>query len=540
MIDLSQQIGDLRQVEKAREAIQQKYNLLKLDRLEKEKEDDDEKVSYDVEQLFEKEKKPLEKLSDKDGGLDEASNAYELQENDDIVEFHTPESDYLNKYLSMLQRNQVTSLDTIYGVRKWKDDSFMIGDRPLNFEGDKIVIGRDTYEKSPGLIELLFKKKPDTSIITEDELDTYGRIIKKTTAHKKYYKPEEDIRYQTSDKFRDIISKLIEETPVNSSSGRGFSLKSPKIENKRKTVVEELYKPARRNYLRRSFDIRDIDEIWQIDLVEMIPYERENKSYKYILCAIDSFSKYAWCVAVKQKTGKDVAKAMESIFVKGRVPKKICLDKGHEFYNKDFNSLMTKHNIHIYSTYSKFKASICERFSKTLKNKMWKKFSLNGNYKWLDILPDLVSQYNNSKHRTIGMKPSEVTAAKVPDILNRLSLKKHRPLTKRAKFKVGDKVRQQVRVSKSKQIFEKGYTPNWSTEIFTIDRVMKTVPFTYRLKDYQDKPIAGGFYEKELLRTKYPDIYLIEKVVRQRGDHYYVKWLGFDESHNSYVHKDDM
>ncbi|XP_058810186.1 uncharacterized protein LOC131675277 [Phymastichus coffea] len=167
---------------------------------------------------------------------------------------------------------------------------------------------------------------------------------------------------------------------------------------------------------------------------------------------------------------------------------------------------------------------------------MWKKFSLNGNYKWLDILPYLVSQYNNSKHRKIGMKPSEVTAAKVPDILNRLSLKKHRPLTKHAKFKVGDK----VRVSKSKEIFEKGYTPNWSTEIFTIDRVMKTVPFTYRLKDYQDKPIAGGFYEEELLRTKYPDIYLIEKVVRKCGDHYYVKWLGFDESHNSYVHKDDM
>lgn len=309
------------------------------------------------------------------------------------------------------------------------------------------------------------------------------------------------------------------------------------MENKRRKVVDEIHKPARRNYSRRPFDIRNIDETWQVDLVEMIPYARENKNFKYILCAIDTLSKFAWCVAVKQKSGKDVMIAMESILKKGRVPQKICLDRGREFYNKDFEGLMTKYKIHMYSTYSKLKASIVERFNRTLKNKMWKKFSLNGNHKWLDILPDLVSQYNNSKHRTIGMKPVEVTAAKVPQILEDLPAhRSQRPLAKRAKFKVGDK----VRVSKSKQIFEKGYTPNWSTEIFTVEKVMKTVPFTYRLKDYQEQPIAGGFYEEELLKTKYPDIYLIEKVVRKRGDHYYVKWLGFDETHNSYVHKDDM
>lgn len=309
------------------------------------------------------------------------------------------------------------------------------------------------------------------------------------------------------------------------------------MENKRKEVVNELHKPARRNYSRRSFDIRNIDETWQVDLVEMIPYEKENKHYKYILYVIDTLSKFAWCVAVKQKTGKDVTNAMEAILKKGRVPHNICLDRGREFYNKDFESLMTKYKIHMYSTYSNLKASICERFNRTLKSKMWKKFSLNGNHKWLDMLPDLVSQYNNSKHRTIGMKPVEVIAAKVPQILHRLNAQKpQRPLARRAKFKVGDR----VRVSKNKQTFEKGYTPNWSTEIFTVDRVMKTVPFTYRLKDYQNQPISGGFYEEELLKTKYPDIYLIEKVLRKRGDHYYVKWLGFDETHNSFVHKDDM
>ena len=90
-------------------------------------------------------------------------------------------------------------------------------------------------------------------------------------------------------------------------------------------------------------------------------------------------------------------------------------------------------------------------------------------------------------------------------------------------------------MSKVKQVFEKGYTPNWSTEIFTVSKVVKTNPVTYHLKDYQDKPITGGFYEEELSKTKYPHIYLVEKVLKRRGKQAYVKWLGFDKSHNSWI-----
>ncbi|XP_031777505.1 uncharacterized protein LOC103318167 [Nasonia vitripennis] len=138
---------------------------------------------------------------------------------------------------------------------------------------------------------------------------------------------------------------------------------------------------------------------------------------------------------------------------------------------------------------------------------MWKLFSLRGSYKWLDIL--------------------DLTLQKKSNSLN---------LFKRAKFKIGDK----VRVSRIKEVFDKGYTPNWSTEVFTITRVSPTKPYTYHLKDYQDKPIAGGFYEEELLKTKYPDVYLIEKVLRKSGDRVYVKWLGFDDTHNSWINKNDM
>jgi len=246
-------------------------------------------------------------------------------------------------------------------------------------------------------------------------------------------------------------------------------------------VVEELHKPARRNYPRRKFDIRGLDETWQADLVEMQPYSRENQGIRYLLTVIDVFSKYAWAIPVKRKTGEDVATAMKSVLKKGRVPQNLQVDRGKEFYNTNFQNLMEKYRINMYSTYSNLKASIYERFNRTLKNNMWKKFSLRGNYKWLDILPRLIEAYNNRRHQTTGMKPTEAVVNE-DAVRRKFAYDKQRSAARKPKFNVGDK----VRVSKLKHVFEKGYTPNWSTEIFTIDRVVKTKPVTYHLRDYTD------------------------------------------------------
>ena len=104
---------------------------------------------------------------------------------------------------------------------------------------------------------------------------------------------------------------------------------------------------------------------------------------------------------------------------------------------------------------------------------------------------------------------------------------------KKPRFKKGDS----VRISKTKHIFEKGYTPNWTTEIFTIVRVAPTNPVTYHIKDYQGQIVRGGFYEQELLKVKYPDVYLVEKVLKRRKNQVYVKYLGFDNSHNQWLDK---
>jgi ribulose bisphosphate carboxylase small subunit len=308
------------------------------------------------------------------------------------------------------------------------------------------------------------------------------------------------------------------------------------MQSARKEIVEELHKPARKNFPRRQVIVRGIDETFQADLVEMIPYAKENKQFKYILMVIDIFSKFAWAKPVKNKSGETVTQAMKEIFDEcKRIPKNLHTDMGLEFRNKFFKSLMQKHNINHYWTFTHLKAQICERLNRTIKEMMWKRFSLQGNYEWISILDSIMNEYNNRVHRTIGMEPSKVRK-KHEKMLLRTVYKQRRGFSTRTKFKVGDT----VRVSKYKKVFEKGFTPNWSTELFKVVNVNYKNPCTYLLEDHQGQPILGRFYEYELQKTKNADTYLVEKVIRKRSGMVYVKWLGFPSQFNSWIPETDI
>ncbi|XP_015118399.1 uncharacterized protein LOC107042043 [Diachasma alloeum] len=127
------------------------------------------------------------------------------------------------------------------------------------------------------------------------------------------------------------------------------------------------------------------------------------------------------------------------------------------------------------------------------------------------------------------MKPKDVTSRNEKYLLEHLYRKLKKNTKRATKFKISDK----VRISKYKTIFEKVYTPNWATEIFTIRKVENTDTITYKLMDIGNGLVQGGFYQEELLKVKYPDVYLVEKVLKKRGKKEYVKWLGFDCTHNS-------
>lgn len=303
-------------------------------------------------------------------------------------------------------------------------------------------------------------------------------------------------------------------------------------------LVNELHHAARKNFVRRQTQMRGINDTLQADLVEMIPYTSANRKSSYILTVINIFSKKAYARALNNKTGQEVTHAMKSILDSiGHPIKNLHVDRGTEFYNKIMQKMLRDRNINLYSTFSTKKAAIIERFNRTLKGKMWKIFSMRGSYKWIDILSKLITEYNDTKHRTIGMKPNQVNKENEQLLLNTVYNYKHTiPSGNKPKFKIGDP----VRLSKYKHCFEKGYTPNWTTEIFKVRKIQYSFPITYLLESLSGEEILGTVYAEELLLAKNADLYLVEKIVRKKGTECFVKWLGFDSSHNSWVNANDF
>ena len=221
----------------------------------------------------------------------------------------------------------------------------------------------------------------------------------------------------------------------------------------------------------------------------MRQYEKQNKGYKYLLTVIDVFSKFAWAIPLKLKTGKQMIELFQDIF-KERKPKKLWTDAGKEFINKDFKKFLTDNEIELYQTFNEGKAVVIERFNRTLKEKMWRYFTETNSNKYLDILPKLLSDYNNTIHSTIKMTPTEGSKVENKNKINYVSL-----ITKeKPKFKIGDR----VRIYKYKKLFSKGYETNWTDEIFVISQINKTSPITYKIKDLNGEDIVGSFYKQEL------------------------------------------
>ncbi|XP_075210348.1 uncharacterized protein LOC142317681 [Lycorma delicatula] len=169
---------------------------------------------------------------------------------------------------------------------------------------------------------------------------------------------------------------------------------------------------------------------------------------------------------------------------------------------------------------------------------MWRKFTEQGNYRWTRILDELINNYNNRVHRSTGLKPQDVSYKNERKLLINLSktAKKRRRCTVASKFNVGDK----VRISKYKKTFAKGYLPNWTNEVFTICKVKMTQPITFVLKDGKGEIVKGSFYTEELSKIKYGNVYLVEKVLKKRGNKLLVRWLGFDKKEDSWITKEDL
>ena len=134
-------------------------------------------------------------------------------------------------------------------------------------------------------------------------------------------------------------------------------------------LANELHKPIIRKFKKRKVYSSFTDNIWGADLADMQSLSKYSKGIKYLLCVIDSFSKYAWVIPLKDKKGISIVNAFQKIITKGRKPNKICVDQGSEFHNNSFKDFLKINNIEMYSTFNEGKSVVTERFIKTLKNK---------------------------------------------------------------------------------------------------------------------------------------------------------------------------
>ena len=292
---------------------------------------------------------------------------------------------------------------------------------------------------------------------------------------------------------------------------------------------EPIHKPIIRKFEKRKVYSTFKDNIWGADLADMQLLNKYNKGIRFLLCVIYIFSKYAWVVLLKDKKGISIVEAFQIILKQSnRKPNKIWVDKRSEFYNVYFKKWLRDNDIVMYSTNNEGKSVVAERFIRTLKGKIYKYMTSISKNLYIDKLVDIVDKYNNTYHTTIKMKPIDVKDNTYINASKEIN-------NKDPKFKVGD----HVRISKYKNIFAKGYMPNWSEEVFVIKKVKNTIPWTYVINDLNGEEITGTFYEKELQKTNQEE-FRIEKVIRRKRNKLYFKWKGYDNSFNSWIDKGNL
>ena len=341
-----------------------------------------------------------------------------------------------------------------------------------------------------------------------------------------------------------IMVKEIDNTPYKDRPWGTFAIKQI-INTKQKLgmgnftmedLSQELNKPVINKFERKKVIVNHIDEIHSCDIVDMVKYSKVNRGFKYVFTNIDVFSKYAWSFPIKSKKISDIKPCFEKIF-KQRRPKYIWSDQESASFSKEMLKFFEDHNMKIYYTHSNLKAVIIERFNRSLRELMMKKFVKSNNTVWYNILPEIIKTYNNRYHRTIKMKPINVNKTNEKYIKNNYYT--YDVTNKKPKYKINNLVRISL---KRRELFDKP-TGNikWSEELFKIYKINKTNVITYQLKDMNDEIIEGQFYEKERQSTKnITGEYIIEKILKTNGNNIFVKWRSYDSSFNSWVNKSDI
>uniref|UniRef100_A0A1I7YXE1 Integrase catalytic domain-containing protein n=1 Tax=Steinernema glaseri TaxID=37863 RepID=A0A1I7YXE1_9BILA len=280
----------------------------------------------------------------------------------------------------------------------------------------------------------------------------------------------------------------------------------------------------------------------QVDLVDMQKLKEYNDGYSMIFTAVDVFSRKTFAVPLKSKRPLEVKTAFETITQSdgGWSLQNVITDQGTEFYNKTVSTYFKENHVNHYSVFNNLKSAQVERFNRTLKERLYRYMTAKATNRWLDVLGDIVYNINDAPNRTTGIVPNDVNFQNAHQLLDG----QYKDNGKQVKFKfnVGDA----VRISKQKTLFEKGYIPNFTYEIFHIKERLPRTPPVYRITDFtKTETIAGVYYETELVKVCTKDkAYRIEKILKTRKRNgtkeYFVRFLGYRDNHNAWVKEEDI
>ncbi|KAL3109937.1 hypothetical protein niasHT_016553 [Heterodera trifolii] len=295
-----------------------------------------------------------------------------------------------------------------------------------------------------------------------------------------------------------------------------------------------LFKPKREKFRRlRTVPTGFMTDV-QADLADFQALSRKNSGYRYLLLAVDMLSRRMFGSPVKSKRPADVKRAFEEVFGQmPKLPETLYTDRGLEFVAKTMKEFFAENGIKKYETSSKKKAAVAERAIRTLKTRLYKYFSANNTSAWVDVLPMFLSAINNSVCRATGLRPNEISDVNAREVWKRVYGEGLVPADKRPKIKAGET----VRIPEPKHIFEKGYIPNYSDHVYTVDEARSTNPQHYLLKDYYGTKLKRKFYLPELTKVQVDEntMYRIEKKYKERmkdgKKEILVKFIGFPEKY---------